>query len=126
MVNRCLVALGVALTVGSMAHAATPLSPAIIGEVDGILSSCSKIDPRDEDKFEKLRRSLVPPTAVPDSFDHSPHGDGRNYDRDKRREDDERKRIENDPSYKANFIWMQTVFKEMAPAEALKLCKAAV
>ena len=125
MVNRCLLTLGVALTVGSMAHAATPLSPAIIGEVDGILSSCSKIDPRDEGKFEKLRQSLIP-RGVRDRNDHSPHGDGRDENRDKRKEDDDRKEMEKNPSYRANFNWMQTVFKEMAPAEALKLCKAAV
>jgi hypothetical protein len=121
MVNRCLLALGVALTVGSMAHAATPLSPAIIGEVDGILSSCSKIDPRDEDKFEKLRRSLIPAHVVRDRNHQPPHGVGHSDDR-----DDDRKVMEKNPDYRANFIWMQTVFKEMAPAEALKLCKAAV
>ena len=124
MVNRFLLALGVALTIGSMAHAATPLSPAIIGEVDGILSSCTKIDPRDEDKFEKLRRSLIPVSGV--RYNESQHGDGRDGNREKRKEDDARKKMEQDPSYKTNFIWMQTVFKEMAPTEALKLCKAAV
>jgi hypothetical protein len=126
MRSRFLLALGVALAVGSMAQAATPpLSPAIIGEVDGILSSCSKIDPRDQDKFEKLRRSLIP-HGVPDRNRYSPHGDGRDDKRDKRKEDDDRKKIEKDPSYQANFVWMQTIFKQMAPAEALKLCKAAV
>jgi hypothetical protein len=116
--KRFLLALGVALAVGSMAQAATPpLSPAIIGEIDGILSSCSKIDPRDEDKFEKLRRSLIPVRGVRDRNHQAPHGANR---------DDNRKEMEKDPSYRANFIWMQTIFKQMAPADALKLCKAAV
>jgi hypothetical protein len=49
------------------------------------------------------------------------HGVDRGDDR-----DDNRKAMEKHPDYRANFIWMQTVFKEMAPADALKLCKAAV
>jgi hypothetical protein len=117
MQNRILLALGVTLSIGSMAHAGTPLTPAIIGEVDGILSSCAKIDPRDEEKFEKLRRSLVPDDGE-HARDHKIQHDS-DYD-------ENRKKMERDPSYRTNFIWMQTIFKEMVPAEALKLCKAAI
>jgi hypothetical protein len=119
MKNRFLLALSVAFTFGSMAHAATPQSPAIIGEIDGILSSCSKIDPRDEDKFEKLRRSLIPGPVVRVRAHEAPHGAGSD-------DDDNRKAMEKNPAYRANFVWMQTIFSEMAKDQALKLCKAAI
>ena len=116
MRNRCLLMLCAALTVGSAASAGTPLSPAVLGEVDGILSACSKIDSRDEDKFEKIRQSLIPPASVRD----------RDHDIKHANPQDNRKSMESDPSYRANFLLIQGIFNNMAPDEALKLCKAAV
>jgi hypothetical protein len=117
MRNRFLLALGVALTVGPAAHAAAPLSPAILGEVDGILSYCSKIDPRDEDKFEKIRQSLIPHHVARVRAHEAPHGVDR---------DDDRKEMEKNPSYRTNFTLMQSIFNSMPPDQALKLCKGAV
>ena len=57
MHKQSLILLAVALTVGSFAHAAA-MPPALLGEVNGILSYCESVDGRDGDKFEKLAKSF--------------------------------------------------------------------
>jgi hypothetical protein len=92
--------LGVSFTARSASPPRpAPLSPALIGEVDGILSSCTKIDPNDAKTFDSLRRSLIP--------------------------DGDYGSLEKDPSYQANFSLMKSVFESMPADEALRLCRGA-
>jgi hypothetical protein len=118
MQKHFMMIMGLTLTVGSLAHAAasspqhkdgppshagtgTPLPPQLLGQIDGILSSCKKIDPRDEDKFEKLRRTLTSGTS------HS-------------------EALEKNPDYRTNFELMRSIFNSIPAADALRLCRDAV
>jgi hypothetical protein len=119
MKNRFMIVLGLTLAGGSAAYAAPPLSPTLLGEVDGILASCAKIDPRDEEKFQKLRQSLMPA--------ENDRGRRRHVDRVSDRDSkDDRESMEKDPGYRATFTLMQGIFNTMPPGDALKLCKDAV
>jgi hypothetical protein len=102
MQKRMMMALGIALTVYSAARAETPLSPQVLGQVDGILSFCKEIDPRDEQKFDGLRRLLTAGMS-------------------KRvlRESD-------NADYRANFRLVQEAFRKRPRHEAKQLCRDAV
>jgi hypothetical protein len=117
MRNRLLLALGLALTVGSLARAATPLTPTFVGEVDGIISSCISVDPRDEDKYAKLRLAMVPHPGPHLRAHHVAQG---------RDDDEDRTQLQKDPGYKSSFTLMQSIFTGMPADEAVKLCKAAI
>jgi hypothetical protein len=102
--------LGLTLSVASVAHtdsspkqSGTPLPPPLLGQIDGILSACTKIDPRDEDKFEKLHRSLTAGTSHRDQ-----------------------EAMEKNADYRASFNLMKSIFSSMAADDALRLCKDAV
>jgi hypothetical protein len=130
MQNRFSLILAAALVVCSTAQAAAPsaratLSPAVLGEVDGILSSCIKIDPSDAAKFEKIRLSLIP---VDDRDDSKSEHDSKKgaVARDGHESSDFWEKIQENPGYRANFTLMQSTFSNMPPAEALTLCKGAV
>jgi len=118
MQKHFMMIMGLTLTVGSLAHAATsspqhkdgppshtgsaaPLPPQLLGQIDGILSSCMKIDPRDEDKFERLGRTLTAGSG------HS-------------------EALKKDPDYRTNFELMRSIFNSIPAADALRLCQDAV
>jgi hypothetical protein len=103
MQRQSLVLIGLTLTVGSLAHAAAPVSPALMGEMKGIFSYCESIDRRDEDKLEKLDRSFSKGLSRHDL-----------------------ESMERDQNYRANFSVMQSVFRGMSPDDALQLCRNAV
>jgi hypothetical protein len=99
-----------------------PLSPALIGEVDGILSYCIKIDPNDANIFESLRRSLIP------DGDRGLKDHDAKIDQDSKKDHDVKsdpESIEKDPSYQANFSMMKSIFESMPADEALRLCRGA-
>jgi hypothetical protein len=102
MQRQSLVLIGLMLTVGSLAHAA-PLSPALMGEVKGILSYCESIDRRNDDRFEKLEKT---------------------YSKGLSRHDLEL--MEKNQDFRTNFSVMQSVFRGMSPDDALQLCRNAV
>ena len=102
MLKQSMMLVGFTMTVGSMVHAATPLPPAVLGEVYGILSYCESIDRRDEDKFEKLERSYSQGLSE--------------HDLDL---------IKKNPSYRTNFSLMQSIFRSMPADDALDLCRSA-
>ena len=103
MQMQSMLLLGLTLTVGSLAQAAAPPTPALMGEVNGILSYCKSIDRRDEDRFEKLGRSLSQGLS--------------RHDLESR---------EKDQNYRTNFGVMQSVFRSMSPDDALQLCRGAI
>jgi hypothetical protein len=122
MKKQFLIILGLTLTFGSLAHAddrkptkAIPvpapahpgtgpaLPPQVMGQLDGILSYCKKIDPRDEDKFERLRRVVMASTS-------NKNGEA----------------TEKNADYQASVELVQSVFRRMSASDALKLCKDAV
>ena len=119
--------LAATLSISLTARSASPsrsvaLSPALIGEVDGILSSCMKIDPNDEKKFESLRRSLIPDA-------HGPQDHDSQKDRDSKGDHDsksDQESLEKDPSYRASFSLMKSIFESMPVSEALQLCRGAL
>jgi hypothetical protein len=117
-----MIIMGLTLTFGSLAHAddrkptkAVPvpapshastgptLPPQVMGQLDGILSYCKKIDPRDEDKFERLRRLVMASTSGKTS-----------------------EVTEKNADYQASVELVRSVFSRMSPSDALKLCKDAV
>jgi hypothetical protein len=102
MQKQSMILLALAVTVGSLAHAA-PLPPALLGEVHGILSYCESVDRRDEDRFEKMDKSFFQGISRHD-----------------------RELIEKDPNFRANFSVMQSIFRAMPAGDALQLCKSAV
>lgn len=88
------------LAIGSAAHAA-PLPPALLGEVDGILSYCESADRRDEDKFEKMEKSFSQGISRHDL-----------------------EALEKNADYRTNFSVMQSIFHSMPAADALQLCRS--
>ncbi len=100
-----------------MARAATPLTPMFVGEIDGIISSCIKVDPRDENKYDKLRLSLVPHPGPHLRAHHVAQG---------RDDDEDRSQLQKNPAYQSSFTLMQSIFTGMPADEALKLCKSAI
>jgi hypothetical protein len=102
MKKQSLILLASTLAVGSLAHAG-PLPPALLGEVNGILSYCESVDRRDEDRFEKMEKSFAEGLSRRDL-----------------------ESMEKDQSYRANFSVMQSVFRSMPAGDALQLCKSAV
>lgn len=118
MKKHFMIIMGLTLTVGSLAYADTPkgakeppthlgtgatLPPQVLGQLDGILSYCKKIDPRDEDKYEKLHRLVIAGTNH-----RNPEETEKNKD------------------YQASVELVRSVFSRMSASDALKLCKDAV
>ena len=85
--------------------------------MDGILSSCIKIDLNDAKKFESLRRSLI------QDGDNGLKDHDSNKDRDLK---SDLESLEKDPCYRANFSLMKSVFESMPADEAMQLCREAI
>lgn len=102
MQKQLMMIMALTLAAGSLARASTPtpMPPAVQGELDGIFSYCIKIDPRDEDKFEKLRKLLTGGTGQQTNASNN-----------------------KDSAYRDGFNSVQSLFANMPPAQALKLCQ---
>ncbi len=105
MKKQSMILAGLTFTVASAAHAAAPLPPALLppallGEIDGILSSCISVDPRDDDKFEKLRKSYFAGVSA--------------------------ESVEKNADFRAASTLLKNIFRQMPPDAALQLCKSGV
>ncbi len=98
MKKQSIILAGLTFTAASAAHAAAPLPATLLGEIDGIVSSCVSIDPRDDDKFEKLRKSYFAGVSAAS--------------------------VEKNPDYRAASTLLKNIFREMSPDAALQLCKS--
>jgi hypothetical protein len=123
MNKHFMIIVGLTLTFGSLAHAderklptkavrvpapshvstGPALPPQVMGQLDGILSYCKKIDPSDQDKYERLRRLVMASTSNKNA-----------------------EVTEKNADYQASVELVQSVFSRMSANDALKLCKDAV
>jgi hypothetical protein len=103
MRNCLLTIMGLAVLAGPLAHAETPLTPSLLGQVSGILSWCETIDSGNKNKFEVLQRSLTSELSHRDL-----------------------EMMEKNANYRSGFDLMQSTIRTMAPDVALQLCKNAL
>jgi hypothetical protein len=100
MKKQSILVMGLTFTIGSLAHAAAPLPTTLLGEIDGIVSSCVALDPRDDDKFAKLRKTYFAGVSAAS--------------------------VEKNPDYRAASTLLKNIFREMTPDAALQLCKSGI
>jgi hypothetical protein len=103
MRKQLMMALGIALCFGSTARANPHVSSQLLGWVDGIVSYCVYIDPRDERAYFKLRQKVI--AGVTNSELETARGSA---------------------EYRAVYKLMYGIFHEMPHNDALRLCKAAI
>ena len=82
-----------------MSCRAAPLPPSVVGQIDGILSSCNNVDPGKREKFEILRHALT--VDMPQRSLEA---------------------MERDPAYRTSFNLMRNLFRELTPKDTRRVC----
>jgi hypothetical protein len=104
IMQKCsMMALGIALSFGSMARAGTPLTPQTLGMVNGILSYCADIDRPDAALYQALLQSVTGGTS-----DRSADA------------------AQGSAAYRQSFDEVRDVLSKMPRSSAIALCKTSI
>ena len=103
MQKRWIMGLGVALSIGSMARAGTPLTPQTLGMMNGILSYCVEIDRPDAALYRALLQSVTRGTS-----------------------DRTADKAEDSGAYRKSFDQVRDVLSKLPRSSAIGLCKASI
>jgi len=103
MQKRWIMALGVAVSFGSMARAGTPLTPQTLGMMNGILTYCAEVDRPDAALYRALLQSVTSGTS-----------------------DRKADKAEDSSAYRKSFDEVRDVLSKMPRSSTINLCKTSI